>query len=108
MGDCGSHFATEWCGSIQQLTLKNGQCRLRSPSSRSLPTTNSTRPTSRLSLPAHTSSVQISYTAVSLSDPEAIRFRYKLQETDKDWHEAGGGRSRYLSQPSSRFLSFQR
>ncbi len=45
-------------------------------------------PDSRLSLPAHTSSVQISYTAVSLSDPEAIRFRYKLQETDKDWHEA--------------------
>jgi PAS domain S-box-containing protein len=41
-----------------------------------------------LSLPAHTSSVQISYTAVSLSDPDAIRFRYKLEETDKDWHEA--------------------
>jgi PAS domain S-box-containing protein len=45
-------------------------------------------PDSRLSLPAHTSSVQFNYTAVSLSDPEAIRFRYKLQETDKDWHEA--------------------
>ncbi len=45
-------------------------------------------PDSPLSLPAHTSSVQISYTAVSLSDPEAIRFLYKLQETDKDWHEA--------------------
>jgi signal transduction histidine kinase/ligand-binding sensor domain-containing protein len=45
-------------------------------------------PDSRLSLPAHTSSLQISYTAVSLSDPEAIRFRYKLQETDKGWHEA--------------------
>jgi len=45
-------------------------------------------PDPRLSLPAHTSSVQISYMAVSLSDPEAIRFRYKLQETDKDWHEA--------------------
>jgi PAS domain S-box-containing protein len=45
-------------------------------------------PDPRLSLPAHTSSVQVSYTAVSLSDPEAIRFRYKLQETDKDWHEA--------------------
>jgi signal transduction histidine kinase len=44
-------------------------------------------PASRLSLPAHTSSVQISYSAVSLSDPEAIRFRYKLQEADKDWHE---------------------
>ena len=45
-------------------------------------------PGPRFSLPAHTSSVQISYSAVSLSDPEAIRFRYKLQETDKDWHEA--------------------
>ena len=38
--------------------------------------------------PAQTSSVQISYAAVSLSNPEAIRFRYKLRETDKDWHEA--------------------
>ncbi len=37
---------------------------------------------------AHTSSVQISYAAISLSDPEAIRFRYKLRETDKDWQEA--------------------
>ena len=32
--------------------------------------------------------MQFSYSAVSLSDPEAIRFRYKLQETDKEWHEA--------------------
>jgi len=44
-------------------------------------------PASRLSLPSHTSSVQISYSAVSLSDPEAIRFRYKLREVDKAWHE---------------------
>lgn len=42
---------------------------------------------SPLKFPAHTSSVQISYAAVSLSDPEAIRFRYRLQESDKDWHE---------------------
>jgi signal transduction histidine kinase len=44
-------------------------------------------PISSLRFPAGTSSVQINYAAVSLSDPEAIRFRYKLQETDKDWHE---------------------
>jgi len=44
-------------------------------------------PVSPLKFPARTSSVQINYAAVSLSDPEAIRFRYKLQETDKDWHE---------------------
>jgi signal transduction histidine kinase len=45
-------------------------------------------PAPRLSLPAHTSNVEVSYSAVSLSDPGAIRFRYKLQETDKDWQEA--------------------
>jgi PAS domain S-box-containing protein len=45
-------------------------------------------PDLHLSFPALTSSVQISYNAVSLSDPEAIRFRYKLRETDKDWREA--------------------
>ena len=42
---------------------------------------------SPIRFPAHTSSVQISYAAVSLSDPEAIHFRYKLGETDKNWHE---------------------
>jgi signal transduction histidine kinase len=41
-----------------------------------------------LTLPAHTSSVRINYVAVSLADPEAIRFRYKLLEMDPDWHEA--------------------
>jgi len=39
--------------------------------------------------PAHSSSVQIRYAVVSLSNPEAIRSQYQLQETDKDWHEAG-------------------
>jgi hypothetical protein len=43
---------------------------------------------SELKFPAHTSSVQISYAAISLSDPATIHFRYKLQESDKDWHEA--------------------
>ncbi len=42
---------------------------------------------SDLKFPAHTASVQITFAAISLSDPETIRFRYKLQETDKDWHE---------------------
>jgi len=42
---------------------------------------------SELKFPAHTSSIQISYAAISLSDPTAVHFRYKLQESDKDWHE---------------------
>ena len=51
------------------------------------------RADSPVSLPPHTSSVQIGYAGVSLSDPEAIRFRYKLRETDKDWHEGDTGNS---------------
>jgi len=35
----------------------------------------------QLRFPARTSNVQISYAAVSLSDPEATRFRYKLRTT---------------------------
>jgi signal transduction histidine kinase len=47
----------------------------------------------QLRFPARTSNVQISYAAVSLSDPEATRFRYKLREMDKDWHEVGTSNS---------------
>ena len=60
-----------------------------------------------LRFPARTSSVQISYAAVSLMDPEAIHFRYKLLETDKDWHEAGTSNSvsyRNLSPGSYHFV----
>ena len=38
--------------------------------------------------PAHTSDVQIGYAAVNLSDPDAVHFRYELEEIDADWHEA--------------------
>lgn len=40
-----------------------------------------------LRFPAHTSNVKINYVAVNLSAPERVRYRYKLQETDKDWRE---------------------
>jgi len=44
-------------------------------------------PNSQATFPAHTSSVRIEYAAISLSDPEAIRFRGRLLETDPRWHE---------------------
>jgi signal transduction histidine kinase/ligand-binding sensor domain-containing protein len=50
-------------------------------------------------LPPHTASVQISYAAVSLSDPEAMRFRYKLRETDTDWHESATSTVSYRNLP---------
>ena len=48
---------------------------------------------SPIRLRPRTSSVQISFAAVSLSDPEAIHFRYKLQEADHDWHEIAASNS---------------
>ena len=45
-------------------------------------------PVYHLSLPAHASSGQISYNAVRLSDPEAVRFSCKPQKADKGSHEA--------------------
>jgi len=46
---------------------------------------------SSLIFPAGTSSVTIGYSAISLSDPEAIRARVKMRETDADWHEVSTG-----------------
>ena len=40
-----------------------------------------------LRFPAYTSNVEINYVAVRLSAPESVRYRHKLQETDKDWRE---------------------
>jgi len=40
-----------------------------------------------LRLPPRTSTVQIAYAAVSLSSPEAVRYRYRLSGIDKEWRE---------------------
>jgi len=45
-----------------------------------------------LRLPVHTSKVQIEYTAGSLSIPERVRFRYRLEGSDNEWQDAGGRR----------------
>ena len=42
-----------------------------------------------LSLSPRTTDLQIGYTALSLSVPEKVRFRYRLEEVDKDWKDAG-------------------
>lgn len=40
-----------------------------------------------LTFPAHTSIVEISYSAISLSDPDAVRSRVRLHTTETDWNE---------------------
>lgn len=42
-----------------------------------------------LRLPKGTTNLRIEYTAMSFSIPERVRFRYKLQGVDRDWHDAG-------------------
>ncbi len=50
-----------------------------------------------LALPPRTSDLQIGYTALSLSVPEKVRFRYKLEEVDKDWQDAGTRREAFYT-----------
>jgi PAS domain S-box-containing protein len=50
-----------------------------------------------LVLPPRTTDLQISYTALSLSVPEKVRFRYKLEGADKDWQDAGTRREAFYT-----------
>ena len=42
-----------------------------------------------LKLPEHSTSVQIEYSAGSLTIPERVRFRYRLVGSDSDWQDVG-------------------
>jgi signal transduction histidine kinase/ligand-binding sensor domain-containing protein len=45
-----------------------------------------------LRLPIHTTSLQIDYTAGSLTIPERVHFRYKLEGSDREWQDVGNRR----------------
>jgi len=45
-----------------------------------------------LQLPPRTKNLKISYTATSLTIPERVRFRYKLEGQDTEWQDAGSSR----------------
>lgn len=46
-------------------------------------------PSGEVEFGAGTKGVQIDYTALSLSVPERVRFRYRLEGVDADWQDAG-------------------
>jgi signal transduction histidine kinase len=57
-----------------------------------------------LQLPARANNVQIEYTALSLSVPERVQFRYKLEGIDKQWQDPGTRREAYYSRlPPGRY-----
>lgn len=54
-------------------------------------------PLTNAALPALTKNLRLDYTALSLSVPERVRFRYKLENWDKDWQEAGTRRQAFYT-----------
>jgi len=50
-----------------------------------------------LTLPPRTTNLQIAYTATSLTIPERVRFRYKLEGQDKDWQDCGMRREAFYT-----------
>jgi signal transduction histidine kinase/ligand-binding sensor domain-containing protein len=50
-----------------------------------------------LDLPVHTTALRIDYTALSLSVPERVRFRYQLVGSDTAWQDAGGRREAFYT-----------
>ena len=50
-----------------------------------------------LVLPPRTTNLQIDYTALSLSVPERVRFRYRLDGVDKDWQDVGTRREAFYN-----------
>jgi signal transduction histidine kinase len=59
-----------------------------------------------LKLPKLTQNLAITYTALSLAVPERVRFRYKLQDVDKDWQEAGSRREAFYTKLSPGHYTF--
>ncbi|MCE9672876.1 histidine kinase [Myxococcus stipitatus] len=50
-----------------------------------------------LVLPQGAGNLEIDYTALSLSIPERVRFRYRLEGVDEDWQDVGTRRTAYYS-----------
>lgn len=50
-----------------------------------------------LQLPALTRDIEVDYTALSLVIPQRVRFRYKLDERDADWQDAGTRRQAFYN-----------
>jgi signal transduction histidine kinase/ligand-binding sensor domain-containing protein len=50
-----------------------------------------------VTFPPLTTAIEIDYTALSLSIPERIQFRYRLEGVDKDWQAAGTRRAAFYT-----------
>lgn len=60
-----------------------------------------------LELPPGTRNLQVAYTALSLSIPERVRFRYRLEGYDDDWQDAGNRRVAFYNDPGPGTYTFR-
>ena len=58
-------------------------------------------------LPAGVHDLQIDYTALSMVAPEKVRFRYRLEGIDRDWHDVGNRRQAYYTDLPPRQYRFR-
>jgi signal transduction histidine kinase len=68
--------------------------------------THSPRAARRSSLPPNTRNIRIDYTAALLTNPERMRFRYRLSGVDEEWQEVGQRRQAYYTNLSPGAYSF--
>lgn len=54
----------------------------------------------KLTLPQHTTDVEIDFAALSLSIPSRVQFKYKLEGVDEDWKDSGGRRQAFYTNVS--------
>ena len=64
-------------------------------------------PAAGLRLPKLTHDLQIDYTALSLTYPEKVRFRFKLEGRDEDWQDVGTRRRAYFTDLAPKPYSFR-
>ena len=58
-------------------------------------------------LPAGTRDIEISYSALSFSTPQKVRFRHKLEGRDQEWQDVGNRRQVFYSDLAPRHYRFR-
>ena len=65
------------------------------------------RPEDGMALSHRTNDLEIDYTGLSLSIPERVLFRYKLEGKDTEWHDVGTRRQAYYSSLAPKKYTFR-
>ena len=76
---------------------RNKRSRHRHTSNRLVADRKEFEATPNLKLPPNPRDLQIDYTSPTFSIPQKVNFRYRLDDYDRDWHEAGTRRQAFYT-----------